>query len=136
LSYEDKYLTGNKGTKGSKGAGMASLSRKIPAPISKKLTQEIQNATVKVFKALEGCGVARIDFFVDPKSEKFWINEVNSPPGSLAFYLYEPMGISYKEELDIMIEAALERFKDQSKTQFTFDSPLLEQMAKAGGLKR
>jgi D-alanine-D-alanine ligase len=137
LSYEDKYMKGNKGSKGgSKAAGMASLSRKIPAPISKELTKKIQDATIKVFKALEGCGVARIDYFVDPKTEKFWINEVNSPPGSLAFYLYEPMGISYKEELDIMIEAALERFKDQSKTRFTFDSPLLEQMAKAGGLKR
>lgn len=136
LTFEDKYMRGGKGSKGSKGAGMASLTRQIPAPISKKLTKEIQDATVKVFKALEGCGVARIDYFVDPKTEKFWINEVNSPPGSLAFYLYEPMGISYKEELGIIIEAGLERTKDQSKTQYTFDSGLLESMAKAGGLKR
>ncbi len=133
LSFDDKYMRGSKGSKGSKGTGMASLSRKIPAPISKKLTKEIQEATVKVFKALEGCGVARIDYFVDPKREKFWINEVNSPPGSLSYYLFEPMGISYKEELNILIDSALERVKDQSKTQYTFESGLLEQMAKSGG---
>lgn len=132
LTYEDKYLKGSKGSKGArgtKGAGMASLTRQIPAPISDKLTKEIQEATIMVFKELEGSGVARIDYFVDPQSEKFWINEVNSPPGSLAYYLYEPAGIRYSELLDILIDSALERAKDQSKTQFTFDSPLLSQMA-------
>jgi D-alanine-D-alanine ligase len=130
LTFEDKYMRGSKGSKsGGNKAGMASLTRKIPAPISKKLTKEIQDATVKVFKGLEGCGVARIDYFVDPKSEKFWINELNSPPGSLAFYLYESIGISYKELLDQLIASAKERFEDQKKTQFTFNTPLLSQMA-------
>ena len=135
LSYKDKYMSGGKGSKGGKNSGMASLNRKIPAPISKKLAEEIQNTTVKVFKALEGCGVARIDYFVDPKTEKFWINEVNSPPGSLAYYLYSPMGISYEELLETMISSALERFEDQKKTQFTFDSPLLSQMATTEEIK-
>lgn len=135
LSFDDKYMKGSKGSKGSKGAGMASLSRKIPAPISQKLAKEIQQATVKIFKALEGCGVARIDYFVDPKLEKFWVNEVNSPPGSLAYYLYEPLGIKYQQLLDRLIEDALERSADQQKTQYVFSSGLLSQMAKAGGLK-
>lgn len=135
LSYDDKYMSEGKGSKGSKSMGINSLNRKIPAPISKKLTQEIQDATIKVFKELEGCGVARIDYFVDPKTEKFWINEVNSPPGSLAFYLYKPMGISYEEILDTLISCALERFENQKKTQFTFDSPLLSQMAQKGEIK-
>ncbi|MBI4097992.1 MAG: D-alanine--D-alanine ligase [Candidatus Levybacteria bacterium] len=134
LSYEDKYMKGGKG-KGGRGSGMVSLSRKIPAPISEKLAKDIQETTVKVFKALEGCGVARIDYFVDVKSEKFWINEVNSPPGSLAFYLYEPLGISYQKLLDKIVSSAFERFEDQKKTQFTFDSPLLSQMAEAGQIK-
>lgn len=132
LSFDDKY---RKGGKGSKGSGMASLSRQIPAPISPKLAKEIQEATVNIFKTLEGCGVARIDYFVDEKREKFWVNEVNSPPGSMAFYLYEPMGIKYKELLDRVIADALERFKDQQKTQFTFHSGLLSQMASSGGTK-
>ncbi len=129
LSFDDKYLRGGKG---SKGAGMASLTRQIPAPISDKLSKQIQEATVKVFQALEGCGVARIDYFVDPKTEKFWINEVNSPPGSLAFYLYQPLGISYSQLLDRLVSDGLQRAEDQKKTQFSFDTPLLQQMAVKG----
>lgn len=132
LSYEDKYMRGGgKGSKGSKGSGMASMTRKIPAPISKEISKKIQQATVKIFKELEGCGVARIDYFVDQKSGKFWVNEVNSPPGSMAFYLYEPKGIKYSKLLDIVIESGLERFEDTKRTQYTFTSPLLSQMAKA-----
>lgn len=136
LSYEDKYMRGGgKGSKGSKGSGMASMTRKIPAPISKQLAEDLQKATVKIFQELEGCGVARIDYFVDSKAEKFWVNEVNSPPGSNAFYLYEPIGIKYSKLLDIVIESALERFDMQKKTQFTFTSPLLSQMATASQTK-
>lgn len=129
LSYEDKYLRGGKG---SKGKGMASLSRLIPAPISANLMKQIQEACLKVFASLDGCGVARIDFFVDPSKDKYWINEVNSPPGSLAFYLWEKtgQGLEYKELLDIMIQDGLKRASNQAKTQYIFDSPLLEQMAK------
>lgn len=134
LSYEDKYIKGGEGSKDSKGSGMASLSREIPAPISAILTKKIQEATIKIFKAMEGCGVARIDYFVDPKKEIFYVNEVNSPPGSLAFYLFDklPVGIKYKELLDRIIVDGLKRYEDQKKTQFTFNSPLLSQMAKQG----
>lgn len=130
LSYDDKYIKGNKGTKGSKGSGMASLSRKIPAPISDKLTKEIQQATRYIFKSLDGCGVARVDYFVDLKKEKFWVNEINTIPGSLSFYLFEPKGIKYRELLNKIIQAGFDRFEEQKKTQFTFNSDLLEQMAK------
>lgn len=133
LSFEDKY---QKGGKGSKGAGMASLSRIIPASISANLTKQIQDITVKVFQALGGCGVARIDFFVDQKKAKIWINEINSPPGSLSFYLWEPKGVKFRELLDRLIEAGLDRAKEQTKTQYIFESGLLSQMAGAGGLKR
>lgn len=133
LSFEDKY---KKGGKGSKGVGMASLSRVIPAPISPKLTKEIQDITTKVFKALDGCGVARIDYFVDQTNNKIWINEVNSPPGSLSFYLWEPSGLSYKELLNKLIQLGFDRFEEQKKTQYTFESGLLSQMADAGGIKR
>ncbi|MBI2600149.1 D-alanine--D-alanine ligase [Candidatus Daviesbacteria bacterium] len=135
LSYEDKYMKGGKGSKESRGS-MASLSRKIPAPISKNLAKKIQDATVKIFKALEGCGVARIDYFVDPKNEQFWVNEVNSLPGSFAFYLFEPLGIKYSQLLDRVIADGLKRFEDTNKTQYTFNSPLLSQMAKAAILEK
>ncbi|OGE29585.1 hypothetical protein A2867_00285 [Candidatus Daviesbacteria bacterium RIFCSPHIGHO2_01_FULL_40_11] len=133
LSFSDKYQKG--GGKGSKGMGMASLSRIIPAPISEKLTQEIKEATIKVFKALDGCGVARIDYFVDKKKEKFWINEINTPPGSFAFYLWEKSGVKFSKLLDMLIEFALKRAENQSKTQYTFESGLLSSMAQKGGVK-
>lgn len=129
LSFEDKYQ------KGSKGAGMASLSRIIPAPISEKLTKQIQEVTLKIFQALDGCGVARVDFFVDPKSEKFWVNEINTIPGSLSYYLFKPLKISYQKLLDILINLALERSADQKKLTYVFDSGLLSKMAQKGGIK-
>lgn len=133
LSFADKYQKG--GGKGPKGAGMASLSRIIPAPISEKLTKQIQEATIKVFKALDGSGVARVDYFVDKKAEKFWINEINSLPGSFAFYLWERSGVKFSELLDKLIEFALKRAKNQKKTQYTFESGLLSDMAQKGGVK-
>lgn len=133
LSFADKYQKG--GGKGSKGVGMASLSRIIPAPISEKLTKQIQEATIKIFKTLDGCGVARIDYFVDKEKNKFWINEINTPPGSFAFYLWEKSGIKFSKLLDMLIEFALKRAENQSKTQYTFESGLLSQMAQKGGIK-
>ncbi len=133
LSFADKYQKG--GGKGSKGTGMASLSRIIPAPISEKLTKQIQETTIKVFKALDGNGVARVDYFVDQKAEKFWINEINSPPGSFAFYLWEKSGIKFKDLLDMLIEYALKRSENQKKTQYAFESGLLSSMAQKGGIK-
>ena len=133
LSFSDKYMKGGKGKSGKNAGGMETLSRIIPADISKKLTAKIQEASVKIFKALDGCGVARIDYFVDPKTEKFWVNEVNSPPGSLAFYLWEKSGIPYKELLDKLIEMALDRAEERKKTTYVFESGLLEMMASGRG---
>lgn len=127
LSFADKYQKGGKMSK----AGLASLSRIIPAPISADLTEKIQQATIKIFKALDGCGVARIDYFVDKENGKFWVNEINSPPGSFAFYLWEKSAIKFKQLLDMLIEFALKRAQNQNKTQYTFASNLLSDMAKS-----
>lgn len=134
LSFIDKYQKGNQ--KGSKGSGMASLSRVIPAPISQSLTKGIQEATIKIFRSFDGCGVARIDYFVNKKEEMFWVNEINSPPGSLAYYLWEKSGIKFKNLLDLLITYALEKARDQNKTTYTFESGLLTQMALKGGGKK
>lgn len=134
LSFADKYQRG--GGKGSKGSGMASLSRVIPAPISNKLTKKIQETTIKVFRTMDGCGVARVDYFVDKDKEKFWINEINTIPGSFSFYLWNKIGIKFPKLLDILIECALKRAENQKKTQYTFESNLLSQIAEKGGIKR
>lgn len=139
LSFSDKYQRGE-GTKSSRSGlelkGMVSMSRIIPAPISPKLTKTIQEATIKIFQALDGCGVARVDYFVDQKREQYWVNEINTMPGSLSYYLWEPLGIKYSELLDKVIQYNMERAQEQKKTQYTFHSGLLQQMALKGGLKR
>ena len=78
----------------------------------------------------------RVDYFIDEKNGKFYVNEVNSPPGSLSFYLWEPKGVSFRNLLDRLIQAGLDRASEQKKTQYTFDSGLLQQMAQKGGIKQ
>ena len=131
LSYEDKYVNsggkkgGSKGSSGSKGAGMANLSRKIPAELSPEKREEIRELAVKSFKALGCCGVSRIDFMIDEEEDRLYFNEINPIPGSLSFYLWEPVGVPYKELLDRMIQLALKRTRVEESLTFTFDTNIL-----------
>lgn len=135
LSYEDKYVNGGgkKGAKGgskgggqgSKGAGMANLSRKIPAELSPEKREEIRSMAVKAFKALGCCGVSRIDFMIDEENGSLYFNEINPIPGSLSFYLWEPVGVPYKELLDRMIQLAMKRQRMEDSLTFTFDTNIL-----------
>ena len=131
LSFEDKY-TG--GSKSSKSSGMASLKRKIPADISEKMRNEIRETSVKAFKCLGCSGVSRIDFMIDAVENKVYLNEINTIPGSLAFYLWEPIGIKYPELLDRMVSLALKRDRELRNLNFTFESNILAE-AKLGGAK-
>ena len=140
LSYEDKYVNGGGGKKGgaksgsgSKGAGMANLSRKIPAELSPEKREEIRNMAVKAFKALGCNGVSRIDFMIDNASGELYFNEINPIPGSLAFYLWEPVGVPYSELLDRMIQLALKRMRTEEALTFTFDTNILANANLGGG---
>lgn len=131
LSYEDKYVSNAKGS-GSKG--MASVSRKIPAELSPEKRKEVQELAVKSFQKLGCNGVARIDFMIDEENGKLYFNEINTIPGSLAFYLWEPVGISYPELLDRMIRLALKRVREEESITFSFDTNILNQNS-LGGVK-
>lgn len=131
LSYEDKYVSNAK----SGGAkGMASVSRKIPADLSPEKREEIRALAVKAFKKLGCCGVSRIDFMIDQDTGKLYFNEINTIPGSLAFYLWEPIGVPYKELLDKMIQYAQKRVRTEAGLTFTFDTNILN-TAEFGGAK-
>lgn len=132
LSYEDKYIGGGKKTGGSKG--MASLSRAIPAHIDDKTRDTIRKMAVKAFQCLGCNGVSRIDFMIDQADGKIYLNEINTIPGSLAFYLWEPVGVKYSELLDRMIQLALKRNRENGKLQFSFDTNVLAGI-KLGGSK-
>ena len=132
LSYQDKYLNGGK-TKGSKG--MASTSRIIPARISEKMTEEIKETSKKVFRTLNLGGVCRIDYLINKKEKKFYVNEPNTIPGSLSFYLWEPAGKTYTELLDEMINTAIKDYKNRSGKTYSFDTNILSNFNGVKGMK-
>lgn len=137
LSYSDKYLSSGK-TKGSKSGGskgMASTSRIIPARISDKLTKEIQETSKKVFKTLNLSGVCRIDYLIDKKTNKYYVNEPNTIPGSLAFYLWKEDGLEYKDELDEIISIAIKEYKNKSKKVNSFETNILAGFSGSKGSK-
>ena len=125
LSYEDKYIGGGKGAKSGGSKGMATLKRKIPADISDEQRSYIRDLAVKAFKALGCAGVARIDFMMDMDDGKIYLNEINTIPGSLSFYLWEPLGIPYKELLDRMITIAVRRSAKMKNVVHSFDTNVL-----------
>ena len=123
LSYEDKYLGGGKKQGGSKG--MASLARKIPADLSEEKSEEIRELAKKVFKALGASGVVRIDFIIDTETDKVYVNEINTIPGSLSFYLWEATKLPYKDLLDRLISLAFRRNRNRENLTFTIDTNIL-----------
>ena len=125
LSYDDKYRA-NAGKSGSKG--MASLSRKLPADLTHDKTEEIQRIAVETFKAIGASGVVRIDFLMDgDDNDKVYVNEINTIPGSLSFYLWEATGVKYPELCDRLIELAFKRQRERENTMFTIDTNILNE---------
>lgn len=133
LSFKDKYEGGSKSCKklkvpvktvGSKG--MASTTRKIPANITKKQQADIEKYALAAFKALNANGVVRIDFMIDTKTNKVYINEINSIPGSLAFYLWNENGIDFTKECDMLVENALKMYREKDKKTYSFDTNVLK----------
>lgn len=123
LSYEDKYMSGGKSSGNAKG--MASLARKIPADISEEKSNEIRELACKVFKALGAAGVVRIDFIIDTESDKVYVNEVNTIPGSLSFYLWEKTDLPYGKLIDKLISLAFRRSRNRENLTFTIDTNIL-----------
>ena len=128
LSFDDKYLRGGKQTKGAGGnaGGMASLDRRIPAPIADELTKQVQENAIAAFESIDAAGVARIDSFVDTSSGETWVMEINTMPGSFAFYLWEATGMSFSDLLEELIGLGLERHAARAQLMFSFESQILE----------
>ena len=118
LSYEDKYLGGGAkgGAKGGvkESRGMHSTVREIPARLPEHQTEFIRTKAVETFKALACDGVARIDFMIDEKDQQIYVNEINTIPGSLSFYLWEATGVGFDELVERLINIAFERKRDSS----------------------
>lgn len=125
LSFEDKYMRGGKSAGGSKAEGMASQDRRIPAPISDELTKQVQDNALAAFAAVGAAGVARIDSFVDEQTGDTWVMEINTVPGSFAFYLWEASGVSFADLVTSLVDSARARHAAKGKLMFSFESGLL-----------
>ncbi len=120
LDFRDKYLGGG----GSKG--MASLSRILPAPIEDSLKEKIQELSRQIFRLMDCKGVVRIDYMFDRNSEELYITEINTIPGSLAFYLWENDGMPYRELIDRMVGYAEKAHAEKNRTNYAYTSDILK----------
>lgn len=125
LSFEDKYMRGGKGASSKTAEGMAAQDRRIPAPIPDELTKQVQDNALRAFAAVGAAGVARIDSFVDEETGDTWVMEINTAPGSFAFYLWEASGLKFGDLVASLVDSALKGHADKSKLMFSFDSGLL-----------
>lgn len=134
LTYQEKYLGSGK-KKGIPSKGMASTDRIIPARISDEFKTRIEDLSKKVFRALNLSGICRIDYLINKETGEVFVNEPNTIPGSLSFYLWEPAGKKYPELLDEAITIAIKEYKNKSKKTFSFDTNVLSNFSGAKGIK-
>ena len=140
LSYKDKYMgegskSGKLGAKsgkfgGAKGSGMASLSRKIPAELTKSQEEEVYSLAKETFKILNCEGISRIDFIIDGDNNKIYVNEINTIPGSLSYYLWQPKRIEFSNLLDRAIRYAIKRKERRDKITYSTDVNILNMTGK------
>ena len=128
LSFDDKYIHQNRETDADAdiSAGMAGAERKIPAPISDAMTLHIQNLATLTFQVLDCSGIARIDFLVS-QDDQVYVNEINTIPGSLSFYLWEPVGVTFPELVSSLVDLALETHKQKNRLIYSHSTNLLNQ---------
>ncbi len=127
LSFSEKYLQGGNGSK-----GMASLARVVPAPVEDSLRDQIQSLSKDIFRELDLKGVVRIDYMFDVKTEKLYITEVNTIPGSMAYYLWEKSGMSYTNLIDELVQCAMKAHHEKNDNNYAFSSDILKNV-KLGG---
>ena len=125
LSYADKYM--NQASK-----GMSGSARIIPANITEETRVKVQDLAVKTFLELGAGGVSRIDFLIDTVTDEVYINEINTIPGSLSFYLWEPSGKTFTELTSRLIQLALKRTRERENLTFSIDTNLLSMHSKGG----
>ena len=131
LSYQDKYMAGAK--EGAKG--MASLTRKVPADLEKETEEKIRAYVAQTFRILCCSGVARVDCMIDKDNGEIYVNEINTIPGSLSFYLWEEAGVSFELIIDELVRIALKHDRQKQALTFTYETNLLQMQGGAKGVK-
>lgn len=129
LSYEDKYMGGHKGAK-----GMQASEKRFPADLPEDETKRIQFLAGETFRVLSCHGVARVDVMINGKTRDIYVNEINTIPGSLSFYLWENkgQGITFTQLMDRLVQLALKRKREQGNKTTNFDANIFSM---GGGIK-
>lgn len=127
LSYEDKYMGGTKGAK-----GMQASQKRIPADLPEEMTKYIQHLAGETFRVLSCHGVSRVDVIVDRADNKVYVNEINTIPGSLSFYLWEATGLTFDKLMDELVSLALKRKRDAGLKTVSYSQNIF---AMGGGVK-
>jgi len=131
LSYEDKYMGGTKGAK-----GMQASQKRIPADLPADMTERIRFLAGETFRVLSCHGVSRIDFIVDDDTNEIYVNEINTIPGSLSFYLWEATGLPFDKLMDRLVHLALKRKREQGQKTVSYDQNIFSLSGGAkGGIK-
>lgn len=122
LSYKDKYI----------GGGMHAAEKRIPADLPDVLADICRKLAGDTFRVLGCHGVSRVDLIIDDETCKPYVNEINTIPGSLSYYLWEAAGVSFESLLDRLIRLALKRSRAAKAKTLSFDSNIF---AMSGGIK-
>ena len=116
LSYEDKYIGGGKGAK-----GMQAAQKRIPADLPEAETERIKFLARETFRVLSCHGVSRVDMIINRDTRDIYVNEINTIPGSLSFYLWEASGISFEQLMDKLVALAVKRKQEQGLKTVSYD---------------
>lgn len=127
LSYQDKYMGGSKGSK-----GMQASQKRIPADLTAAETDRIRFLAGETFRVLSCHGVSRVDMIVDRDNRNIYVNEINTIPGSLSFYLWEATGLSFDRLMDRLVSLALKRKRDEATKTVSYDGNIFSM---GGGVK-
>lgn len=131
LSYTDKYMGGSKDNR-----GMHASKKRIPADLPADETERIRFLAGETFRVLSCHGVSRVDVMVDAKTRQIYVNEINTIPGSLSFYLWEATGIKFDELMDRLVKLALKRKREQGQKTVSYDQNIFSLSGGAkGGMK-
>lgn len=127
LSYTDKYMGGSKDNR-----GMHAAQKRIPADLPADETERIRYLAGETFRVLSCHGVSRVDMMIDAKTRAIYVNEINTIPGSLSFYLWEAAGIKFADLMERLVRLAFKRKRDASSKTVSYDANIF---ALGGGLK-
>lgn len=126
LSFDDKYTS-----EAGKSRGMASAKRYIPAKVDQKIIREIEENAIKFFRCIGGKGIARVDFLVDKKGTVYF-NEINTMPGSLAFYLWEKTDLTFPKLVSRLVDLGISDWKAKQGLIRSFETNILSSFATQG----